>query len=63
MIDLNVHANHSGSVSTVEEVLHSAKKKDLDGIVVTVHDTIAALDDSLICNQDLIVISGVEVKT
>lgn len=47
----------------MEEVLHSAKKKDLDGIVITVHDTIAVLDDSLICNQDLIVISGVEVKT
>ena len=47
----------------MEEVLHTAKKKDLDGIVITVHDTISVLDDSLICNQDLIVISGVEVKT
>ena len=62
-IDLHVHTNHSDSVSSMKEVLDSAKTKKLDGIAVTDHDTMAALDDPLICNHDLIVIPGVEVQT
>jgi len=47
----------------VEEVVDSARTKKWDGIAITDHDTMAALDDPLICNQDLILLPGVEVET
>jgi predicted metal-dependent phosphoesterase TrpH len=62
-IDLHVHTNHSDSINSVEEVVDSARTKKLDGIAITDHDTMAALDDSLGYSQDLILIPGVEVKT
>jgi len=62
-ICLHIHTNHSDSISSVEEVVDSARTKKLDGIAITDHNTMAALDDPLICNQDLILIPGVEVKT
>jgi predicted metal-dependent phosphoesterase TrpH len=62
-IDLHVHTNHSDSISSLEAVVDSARMKELDGIAITDHDTMTALDKPLKRNQDLILLPGVEVET
>jgi len=62
-IDLHVHTRYSeDSTTTLKEVVHYAKKRGLDGVAVTDHDTIlGAL--RLAEQKNLIVIPGVEVSS
>jgi len=62
-IDFHVHTEHSDSVSSVEEVLEYARKKKLDGIAITDHNTMTAVAPTLKQAQDLIIIPGIEVET
>lgn len=62
-IDLHVHTNHSDSISSVEEVLESARKKKLDGIAITDHNTMTAVTPAPERDHGLILIPGIEVKT
>ena len=62
-IDLHVHTNHSDSTSSIEKVLESAKKKNLDGIAITDHDAVTASNYASEFDAGLILIPGVEVET
>lgn len=42
MIDLHTHTNYSDGTDTVEELLKNAKKKDLEIISITDHDSVGA---------------------
>lgn len=62
-IDLHVHTCYSEDASTtLKEVIYYAKKKGLDGVAVTDHETLkGAL--KLAKNSQLIIIPGLEVET
>jgi len=62
-IDMHVHTNYSDSTGTVEEVVESARSKGLDGIAITDHDTLEGAKIAKRVQDDLIIISGEEVKT
>lgn len=65
--DLHIHSNFSDGRDGVEKILKAAMDTDLDGIVITDHDTLkgALLARRLIEEQklDLNIIPGVEVTT
>lgn len=62
-IDLHTHTRYSGdATTTLRQLVRYAKKRGLDGVAVTDHDTIrAAL--SLIKQKRLLVIPGIEIST
>lgn len=63
--DLQVHTDASPcSATPPEKVVNAAERANLDGIVVTDHDTLANVDRVRECAPDeLDVVSGVEVTT
>jgi hypothetical protein len=64
-IDLHVHSNYSsdGSLSPAD-IIRIARKKGLDGVAITDHDTAAGgLEAKKYETDDFIVIAGIEVKT
>jgi len=62
-IDLHVHTTYSGdSVTTPAEALLEAKRKRLDGIAITDHDTIEAYQ-AIPRNSELLIIPGIEVSS
>jgi len=59
-IDLHVHTCYSpDAVTTLKEVIVYSKKRGLDGVAITDHDTIAGA--LKLQNSDLIVIPGMEI--
>jgi len=65
-IDLHVHTCYSDdATSSLEEVIFYAKKKGLDGIAITDHDTLkgARKASKLASKKEFIVIPGIEVTT
>ncbi|OUJ18983.1 Metal-dependent phosphoesterase (PHP family) [Methanonatronarchaeum thermophilum] len=65
-IDFHVHSEYSeDAAGTIEEIIESAEKQELDAIAITDHDRIEGnLEGQKLCeNKDLIVIPGVEVTT
>jgi len=62
-IDLHVHTWHSDSTGSVKAVLEVARRKGLDGIAITDHDTLRGAYEALEGRGRLIVIPGEEVKT
>jgi predicted metal-dependent phosphoesterase TrpH len=61
-IDLHVHTCYSrDAVTTLKEVVTYSKKRGLDGVAITDHDTIVGA--TKLQNSDLIVISGIEITT
>ena len=61
-IDLHVHTCYShDAVTTLKEVIVYSKKRGLDGVAITDHDTLAGA--LKLQNSDLIVIPGVEITT
>jgi len=62
-IDLHTHTCYSEDAkTTLEELVHYAKKQGLDGVAVTDHDTIlGAL--KLAKQEELMVIPGIEIST
>jgi len=59
-IDLHVHTCYSpDAVTTLKEVIVYSKKKGLDGIAITDHDTLAGA--LKLQNSDFIVIPGIEI--
>jgi predicted metal-dependent phosphoesterase TrpH len=62
-IDLHLHTNYSRDANTtLEEAIHYAKKKHLDGIAVTDHDTVEGAR-KLAQERDFLVIPGIEVSS
>jgi len=65
--DLHIHSNYSDGHSSVEDIIRAAKRRSLDGIALTDHDTMLGIPAArrYIDEQklDLILIPGVEVTT
>lgn len=64
--DTHVHTIHSGdSPCEVEEVISAAKRKGLDGIAITDHDTVRGLEEAFEITQgeDFLIIPGIEVSS
>jgi len=62
-IDMHVHTSYSDSTGSVIEVIATAKRKGLDGIAITDHQTLEGAEEAVRMNNDLIVIPGEEVET
>jgi hypothetical protein len=62
-IDLHVHTSYSDSSGSVDEILWEAKRKGLDGVAITDHETIRGAYEALKRREGLIVIPGQEVRT
>lgn len=65
-IDLHVHTSYSfDATSSLQEVIFYAKKKGLNGIAITDHDTLKGAKKALklACRKEFIVIPGIEVTT
>jgi len=62
-IDLHLHTNYSRDArTTLEEAIQYAKKRQLDGIAVTDHDTVQGAR-RLAEERDFLVIPGIEVSS
>jgi len=62
-IDLHLHTHYSrDSKTTLGEVIHYAKKRGLDGVAVTDHDTVQGAR-RLAQQKDLLIIPGMEVSS
>ncbi len=65
-IDLHVHTRYSGdSPTTIEEAIFAAKKKGLDGIAITDHDSVNGIEKALKVGkkEDFLIIPGIEVSS
>ena len=62
-IDMHVHTWYSDSNGSVDDVLDVARRKGLDGIAITDHNTINGALEALWKKTNLIVIPGEEVST
>lgn len=61
-IDLHVHTCYSSdAVTSLKEVVTFSKKRGLDGVAITDHDTLAGAFK--LRNSDIIVIPGIEITT
>ena len=65
--DLHIHSNYSDGKADVKEIIKAAKRRGLDGIALTDHDTTRGISAArkYIHEQkiDLVLIPGVEVST
>lgn len=65
--DLHIHSRYSDGRASVEEILRVARRKGLDGIAVTDHNTLdgsmAALRIARSRYPEMIVVRGVEIDT
>ncbi|MBM5804724.1 MAG: PHP domain-containing protein [Candidatus Verstraetearchaeota archaeon] len=65
-IDLHVHTDASNDgVSTIYEIIRSAKSKGLDGVAITDHDVPMTDEEAIKISKetDFLVIPGVEIST
>jgi predicted metal-dependent phosphoesterase TrpH len=65
--DLHIHSNYSDGRASVKEIVQAAKRRGLDGIAITDHDTMRGIPAArrYIKEQklDLLLIPGIEVNT
>ncbi|KXA94605.1 hypothetical protein AKJ39_04665 [candidate division MSBL1 archaeon SCGC-AAA259J03] len=65
-IDLHVHTLYSGdSDCEISDAIESAKRKGLDGIAITDHDSVAGLEEAMVIasEEDFLVIPGIEISS
>lgn len=62
-LDLHVHTVYSDGHGTVEEILETARRKGIDGLAITDHDTLEGYYRAKECRSGLIVLPGFEVDT
>ncbi len=61
--DLHIHTTYSDGAFTPDEIIAMAKKKNIDYISITDHDTTGAYGNFNESDSDITIISGVEVST
>lgn len=61
--DLHVHTNFSDGKFTPSKVVDLAIERNLDGIAITDHDTISAIEEAIEYNKKLKIIPGIELGT
>lgn len=64
-LDLHIHSKYSeDATGSPKEIIKSVKKKGLDGIAITDHNTISGgLEALKVAPKDFIVIPGIEIST
>lgn len=65
-IDLHVHSKASGDgVSSIYEIVKSAKEKQLDGVAITDHDLPLSKEDAVLLSDEtnFLLIPGIEITT
>ncbi len=64
-LDLHIHSKYSeDAIGEPKEIIKQVKKKDLDGIAITDHNTVeGGLKGVKDCPKDFIVIPGIEIST
>jgi len=65
-IDLHTHTTASDGVLTPREIIDYAIEKELHGIAITDHDTVAGVEDAIAygnSKEDFLVIPGIELST
>jgi len=62
-IDMHVHTRHSDSTGSVGDVIRVARRRGMDGLAITDHDTLAGVEEALATDSGLIVVPGEEVST
>ena len=62
-IDLHVHTVYSDGSGTVEQVLDTARRRGLDGLAITDHNTVRAYYKAKTYHTRLLVLPGFEVHT
>ena len=66
LFDLHMHSHHSyDSLSRVEDILRTAKRRRLSGIAITDHDTFGGAQEAmpLAARYDLLLVPAMEVTT
>jgi hypothetical protein len=64
-LDLHIHSKYSeDAIGSPKEIIKSVKKKGLNGIAITDHNTIkGGLAGAKLSNKDFVVIPGIEIST
>ncbi len=62
--DMHIHTKASDGLLDIAQIVSKAKEKDLDGIAITDHDTIAALDEAAKIKEEthFPIIPGIELS-
>ncbi|MEG2893154.1 MAG: PHP domain-containing protein [Clostridium sp.] len=62
--DLHIHSTYSDGVLSVSDIIKIAKIKNLKGVAITDHDTVAAFSDkSFLAEDEIEIIPGIELST
>jgi len=59
--DLHIHSTISDGSETIEQIIEAAKKKGLDAIAITDHDTLSHINQ-IPCDAGIKVVVGVEIS-
>lgn len=65
-IDTHIHTLHSGdSDSKINEIIDAAKKKGLDGIAITDHNSVEGLKEAfeITEGEDFLIVPGIEISS
>lgn len=62
-IDLHIHSKYSDGAGTPEDILEHARKKGVDGLAITDHNTLEGYFRARELDGDLLVVPGFEVVT
>lgn len=62
--DMHVHSTYSDGTLSVKEIIEICKEKNMKGVAITDHDTVAAFTDvNIIKENSLDIIPGIELST
>ncbi|MCK4822406.1 CehA/McbA family metallohydrolase, partial [bacterium] len=62
-IDLHTHSSYSDGIGNPQDILEGAKKKGLDGLAITDHNTLEGYFEAKEYDTNLLLVPGYEVET
>ena len=62
-IDLHTHSSYSDGLGTPRSILECARKKGLDGLAITDHNTLEGYYKAKEYDSNLLLVPGYEVET